>query len=180
MQHIFAFAIFGISLILLYGASALYHLLPLSPRGINILRRIDHMMIFVLIAGTYTPLCLIPLRGMWGWNFFCVIWSMAFAGIFQAVFWIHAPRWFSTSLYLVMGWLVIIVFYPLVHSIPLGGIIWFTLGGIFYTGGAFIYALKKPDPVPEIFGFHEIWHLCVMAGSFCHFWAMFRYVLMIR
>ena len=102
------------------------------------------------------------------------------SGIIQAVFWIHAPRWFSTLLYLIMGWLIIIVFYPLVHSIPAGGIIWFTLGGIFYTGGAFIYALKRPDPCPGIFGFHEIWHICVMAGSFCHFWAMFRYVLMIR
>jgi hemolysin III len=174
--HIVAFAIFGTSLILLYGASSMYHLLPLSPHGITILRRIDHAMIFVLIAGTYTPVCLIPLRGVWGWSLFVIIWCMAIAGIFQALFWIHAPRWFSTSLYLIMGWLVIIAFYPLIQSIPLGGIIWFVLGGLCYTGGAIIYALKKPNPVPGIFGFHEIWHLFVMAGSFCHFWALFFYV----
>jgi hemolysin III len=101
---------------------------------------------------------------------------MAITGIFQAIFWIHAPRWFSTSLYLTMGWLVIIVFYPLVQSIPIGGIIWFALGGLFYTSGAFIYALKRPNPIPGILGFHEIWHLFVMAGSFCHFWAIFCYL----
>ena len=174
--HIVAFAIFGISLILLYGSSSMYHLLPLSPRGTTILRRIDHAMIFVLIAGTYTPVCLIPLRGVGGWSLLSIIWSMAIAGIFQALFWIHAPRWFSTSLYLVMGWIVIIAFYPLIQSIPLGGIIWFVLGGLCYTGGALIYALRRPNPVPGIFGFHEIWHLFVMAGSFCHFWAIYWYV----
>jgi hemolysin III len=174
--HNVAFAIFGTSLILLYGASSMYHLLPLSPRGITMLRRIDHVMIFVLIAGTYTPVCLIPMRGVWGWSLFGIIWSMAIAGIFQALFWIHAPRWFSTSLYLVMGWIVIIAFYPLVQSIPFSGIMWFVLGGLCYTGGALIYALKRPNPVPGIFGFHEIWHLFVLAGSFCHFWAIFYYV----
>jgi hemolysin III len=177
--HIVAFAFFGTSLILVYGASSMYHLLPLSSHGITILRRIDHSMIFVLIAGTYTPVCLIPLRGAWGWSLFGVVWCMAIAGIFQALFWIQAPRWFSTSLYLIMGWLVIIALYPLVQSIPIGGIIWFVLGGLSYTVGAIIYALKRPNPVPGIFGFHEIWHLFVMAGSFCHFWAMFSYVLKI-
>jgi hemolysin III len=174
--HIVSFAIFGTSLILLYGASSMYHLLPLSPRGITILRRIDHSMIFVLIAGTYTPVCLIPLRGVWGWSLFGIVWSLAIAGIFQALFWIHAPRWFSTLLYLIMGWIVIVAFYPLVQSISFIGIVWFVLGGLWYTGGALIYALKRPNPVPGIFGFHEIWHLFVMAGSFCHFWAVYWYV----
>jgi hemolysin III len=178
-RHIVACAVFGASLILLYGASSLYHLLSLSPQGTSILRRIDHVMIFVLIAGTYTPVCLIPLSGVLGWCLLGVIWSMATAGIFQALFWIHAPRWFSTSLYLLMGWLVIFAFYPLVQSIPLGGIIWFIFGGLSYTFGAVIYALKRPNPVPGIFGFHEIWHLFVMAGSFCHFWAIFQYILTI-
>ena len=174
--HAVAYAIFGCSLILLYGASSMYHLLPLSPHGITILRRIDHSMIFVLIAGTYTPVCLIPLRGEWGWSLFGIIWGMTIAGIFQALFWIHAPRWFTTSLYLLMGWLVIIAFYPLVQSVPLAGIVWFVLGGIWYSGGALIYALKKPDPLPGIVGFHAIWHVFVMAGSFCHFWAIYWYV----
>jgi hemolysin III len=174
--HIVAYAIYGASLILLYGASSMYHLLTLSPYGITVLRRIDHTMIFVLIAGTYTPICLLPLRGGWGWSLFGIIWGMAIAGMIQALFWIHAPRWFSTSLYLLMGWLVIIAFYPLVQSVPLGGIIWFVIGGLCYSGGALIYALKKPNPFPGIFGFHEIWHLFVMAGSFCHFWAIYWYV----
>lgn len=174
--HIAAYAIFGGSLILLYGSSSMYHLLPLSLHGIDVLRRIDHTMIFVLIAGTYTPICLIPLRGAWGWSLFGIVWGMAIAGMFQALFWIHAPRWFSTSVYLFMGWLAIIAFYPLVQSVPSGGIVWIVVGGLCYSGGAFIYALKKPNPFPGIFGFHEIWHLFVMAGSFCHFWAIYYYV----
>jgi len=178
--HIVAFAIFGTSLILLYGASSMYHLLPLSPRGINILRRIDHIMIFILIAGTYTPVCLIPLRGAWGWSLFGVIWGIAIAGIFQSLFWINAPRWLSTLIYLIMGWLVVIAFYPLAQAIPFGGIVWFVLGGLFYTIGAIFYAIKKPNPIPGVFGFHEIWHLFVMAGSFCHFWAMLNYVLILN
>jgi hemolysin III len=177
LRHIFSAAIFGISLILLYGASSLYHLLPLSPRGISTLRRIDHVMIFVLIAGSYTPVCLIPLHGIVGWWLCAIIWGMALAGVFQALFWIHAPRWFSTSLYLVMGWMVIIVFYPLTQAISYYGIVWFIVGGLSYTIGAVCYAAKWPDPIPGIFGFHEIWHLFVMAGSFCHFWAILNYVL---
>jgi hemolysin III len=177
--HIVAFAIFGTSLILLYGASSMYHLLSLSPKGISILRRIDHIMIFILIAGTYTPVCLVPLRGAWGWSLFGVIWGIAIAGIFQALFWINAPRWLSTLIYLVMGWLVVVAFYPLLQSIPTGGIFWFALGGFFYTLGAVIYGIKKPNPIPGIFGFHEIWHLFVMSGSFCHFWALLIFILIL-
>jgi hemolysin III len=175
--HIVTFAIFGTSLILLYGASSLYHLLPLSPHGITIMRRIDHIMIFVLIAGTYTPVCLVPLRGALGWSLFGIIWGCAVAGIFLALFWINAPRWFSILIYLIMGWIVVVAFYPLMQAIPFGGIVWFALGGLCYSIGAIIYALKRPNPIPDIFGFHEIWHLLVMAGSFCHFWAMLHYVL---
>jgi hemolysin III len=178
--HIVAFAIFGISLMLLYGASSMYHLLPLSARGISILRRIDHAMIFVLIAGTYTPVCLISLRGVWGWSLFGIIWGIAITGIFIAIFWINAPRWLSTLIYLIMGWLIMIAIYPLVQAIPFGGIVWFVLGGLCYTSGAIIYALKRPNPVLGIFGFHEIWHIFVMAGSFCHFWAMLRFILIIH
>jgi hemolysin III len=157
----------------------MYHLLPLPPRGTTILRRIDHAMIFVLIAGTYTPICLIPLRGVLGWILFGVIWGIAIVGIFLALFWNNAPRWLSTLIYLIMGWLIVVAFYPLVQTIPLGGIIWLILGGLCYSVGAVIYALKLPNPVPGIFGFHEIWHIFVMAGGFCHFWAMFHYVLTI-
>ena len=177
LRHCIASAIFGISLILLYSASSLYHLLPLSSRGIALLRRLDHVMIFVLIAGTYTPVCLLPLHGPWGWSLFGASWGMACAGMFQPFFWLDAPRWFSTSLYLVMGWMVLIAFVPLMRAIALGGLIWFAVGGLLYTGGAVIYARKRPNPFPGIFGFHEIWHLFVLAGSFCHFWAIYRYVI---
>jgi hemolysin III len=177
--RIISFAIFGASLILLYGASSLYHLLPLSPRGITIMRRIDHIMIFILIAGTYTPVCLVALQGTLGWSLFGIIWGIAIGGIFIALFWINAPRWLSTSIYLIMGWLIIIAFYPLTQAIPFGGIVWFVLGGLCYSIGAIIYAIKRPNPIPDFFGFHEIWHLLVMAGSFCHFWAMLKYVLTI-
>jgi hemolysin III len=178
IRHIVAAAVFGISLILLYGASSMYHLLPLAPRGITVLRRIDHAMIFILIAGTYTPICLIPLYGLLGWIILCIIWCMAIAGIFQTLFWLHAPRWFTTSIYLFMGWMVIIAFYPLVQSLPIDALIWFILGGLSYTIGAILYAQKRPNPFPGIFGFHEIWHILVLIGSFCHLWAIMNYVLM--
>ena len=157
----------------------MYHLLPLSHHGRSILRLIDHAMIFILIAGTYTPICLIPLYGLLGWIMLCIIWCMAIAGIFQALFWLHAPRWFTTSIYLFMGWMVIVAFYPLVQSLPFCGVIWFILGGLSYTIGAILYALKRPNPFPGIFGFHEIWHILVLIGSFCHLWAMIKYVLTI-
>jgi hemolysin III len=178
--HIVSFAIFGTSLVLLYGASSLYHLLPLAPHGISVLRRIDHIMIFVLIAGTYTPVCLVPLRGTLGWSLFGIVWGIAIGGIFLALFWINAPRWISTLIYLLMGWLIVIAIYPLAQAIPMGGMIWFASGGLCYSVGAIIYALKRPDPLPGVFGFHEIWHLFVMGGSFCHFWAMLHYILRVR
>ena len=178
-RHIIASAVFGTSLILLYGASSMYHLLSLSPQSSTILRRIDHAMIFILIAGTYTPICLIPLYGFLGWWLLIIIWCMAIAGIFQALYWLDAPRWFSTSLYLFMGWTVIVAFYPLVQSLPFDALIWFILGGLSYTVGAVLYAQKRPNPLPGIFGFHEIWHILVLIGSFCHLWAIMKYVLTI-
>ena len=174
--HVVSFAIFGASLILLYSASALYHLLPLSEQGTRTLRRIDHIMIFVLIAGTYTPFCLLPLRGAWGWSLFGAAWGLAVAGLVMTIFWLDAPRWISTAVYLAMGWVVVVAILPLLRTVPYGGLIWLMAGGLFYSGGAVIYAIKRPNPFPGVFGFHEIWHLFVMAGSFSHFWAIFRYV----
>ena len=174
--HIVSFSIFGASLILLYTASTLYHLLSLSARATTILRRLDHMMIYVLIAGTYTPICLIPLRGVWGWSMLGSIWGIALAGIVLKGVWKEAPRWLSTTFYLAMGWLVLITIVPLARSIPPGGMAWLAAGGIFYTIGGIIYALKKPNFLPG-FGFHEIFHFFVLLGSFSHFWLMYRYIL---
>ncbi|MEX1277023.1 MAG: hemolysin III family protein [Bacteroidota bacterium] len=175
--HIVSFSIFGMSLILLYAASSLYHLLPVGEQAVPILRKIDHIMIYVLIAGTYTPVCLVALRGPWGWSLFGTVWGLALGGILLKFFWMNAPRWFSTAIYLGMGWLVVIALAPLIEAMPAGGVIWLSIGGMFYTVGAVIYAVKKPNIVPGVFGFHELWHLFVMAGSFSHFWVMLRYIL---
>lgn len=175
--HVVSFSIFGASLILLYTSSTLYHWLPLSERGTKIFRRIDHIMIFILIAGTYTPVCLVSLRGGWGWSLFGVVWGIAVAGIVLKMFWLQAPRWLYILVYVFMGWLAIIALLPLIRSIPLDGLGWLLIGGIFYSVGALIYGLKRPNIIPGWFGFHEIFHILTMAGSFSHFWLMFKYVL---
>lgn len=171
-----ALTIFGITLILLYTASSLYHLLPLSEDGVRLLRKFDHMMIYVLIAGTYTPISLIILDGLFGWSLFIVMWSLTAIGIVFKTFWFQAPKWISLVMYIGMGWLGLLAFPTLMDTLPLAALIWILMGGLAYTVGAVIYGLKKPDPLPRVFGFHEIWHLFVMAGSFCHFWVVYAYV----
>lgn len=175
--QVVSFTIFGASMIMQYTASTIYHWLPLSPKGTKILRKLDHMMIFILIAGTYTPICLVPLRGPWGWSLFGSIWGLALAGLFLKLFWLEAPRWLSTLIYGVMGWLVIVAIWPLIQVLPLAGLVWLATGGFFYTVGAVIYGIKKPDPWPGVLGFHEIFHVFVLFGSFCHFWLMYRYIM---
>ncbi len=176
-QHVIAFAIYGASLFLLYTSSALYHLLPAGDRLVTTLRRVDHMMIYVLIAGTYTPICLIALRGAWGTTILAIVWTMACAGMVFSGFRIDAPRWLSTSLYVLMGWTAVVAVVPLVRALTIEGLLWLFAGGMFYTGGAVMYSMKKPNPFPGTFGFHEIWHLCVLAGSACHYMVMQRAIL---
>ncbi len=178
--HIVSFSIFGGSMILLYTASTLYHLLSISDKGIRVFRKIDHMMIFILIAGTYTPICLIPLRGGWGYSMLAIIWGIALAGIIMKFFWFDAPRWLYTIFYLIMGWLVVIALWPMAKTIPFSGVMWMVAGGLFYTVGAIIYGTKWPKLKFKLFGFHEIFHLFVMFGSFCHFWFMIRYITYLR
>lgn len=173
-----AFIIFGISLILLYGASTIYHSLMLSAEKIAFLRRIDHMMIFVLIAGTYTPVCLVTLAGKWGAILLSAIWGIAIAGMLMKIFWMGAPRWLSTSIYVVMGWLSVTAFVPLMKAVGWGGFGMLLAGGIAYTVGAVIYALKKPNlAFLKSFGFHEIFHVFVMIGTGFHIAFMFLYIL---
>jgi hemolysin III len=176
-DQIVAFGIFGLSLVALYSASALYHLLPLSPTGVARLRRVDHMMIFVLIAGTYTPFCLLALDGAWRVGLLGVIWSLALCGVLLKIFWMGTPRWLSVALYLGMGWVAVIAAPALFLAVPAGGMTWVLGGGLLYTAGALIYALKRPNPAPGTFGFHELWHLFVVAGSACHYWAVLRYLV---
>lgn len=172
--HIASLSIYGVGMILLYTASTLYHWLPLSERGIRLWRRIDHSMIFVYIAASYTPICLVPLRGSWGFSLVSVIWAVAAAGLCMKIFWLEAPRWLSTGLYIGMGWAALVAFYPLSQTLPFAALAWLVSGGIFYTVGAIIYARKRPNW--GIFGFHELFHLFVMAGSACHFWMMYAYI----
>lgn len=174
--HVVGFSVYGASLILVYSASTIYHWLALSPRGDDLLKRFDHAAIFVLIAGTYTPVCLVILRGGWGWSLFGVVWGLALAGVALKLFVAHLPRWSTATLYVGMGWVAVVAVVPLVRNLHLGGLMWLLAGGILYTLGAVIYAVRRPDPFPHVFGFHEVFHLFVLAGSMIHFAFMMRYI----
>jgi hemolysin III len=174
--HLTTYCIFGTGMILLYTASTLYHWLPLGKIGSARLRKFDHMMIFVLIAATYTPFCLVPLRGPWGWSIFGAVWTVAIMGIVFKLFWINAPRWLTTCIYVLMGWIAIIGIGPITRTLQPDAVFWLFAGGILYSTGALIYAFKKPNLIPHFLGFHEIFHLFVMMGSLAHFWTIYRYV----
>lgn len=176
VSHLISFIIFGVSLILLYTASALYHLLLISDRVTKVLRYIDHMMIYVLIAGTYTPVCLISLRGTRGTILLISVWVLAVAGIIVTGFWLNAPRYLSSMIYAAMGWLVIVTLPQLIPALTLPGFAWLLAGGIFYSIGAVIYGLKWPNLPSGLLGFHEIFHLFIIAGSICHYWVIFNFV----
>jgi len=176
IEQITAFSIYGASLVALYSASSAYHLLRLSEYGTRTLRRLDHTMIYILIAGSYTPLCLIALRGAWGLSLLGVVWGLALAGFILTLFYLNKPRWLTVGIYIIMGWLAVVAFVPLLQRMPPAGIFWMVLGGVIYSGGAIIYARKRPDFVPGVFGFHELWHLFVMAGSAAHFVLIFSVI----
>lgn len=176
ISQIVAFSLFGLSMVLLYTASSLYHALPVREKTIELLRKFDHSMIYVLIAGTYTPVCLLVLDGGLKWGLFTTIWGLAVAGIIKKFLWMNAPRWLSTAFYLGMGWMAIFIFPTMMEKLPAGFIAWIAAGGLIYSIGAIIYGLKKPNPMPEIFGYHEIWHLFVLGGTFSHFWAIYYYL----
>lgn len=174
--HITTFSIFSAGMVLLYLASTLYHWLPLSEVGVQRLRRVDHIMIFVMIAATYTPICLIPLRDSIGWVLFGSVWGIAVLGLLIKIFWLQAPRWLSTAIYISMGWLAILGIVPIIKTLQPGAVFWMINGGVLYTFGAVIYAIKRPNPWPNRFGFHEIFHVFVMMGSFSHFMMMYQYI----
>jgi hemolysin III len=174
--HTVSLAVFGLSLLLLYGASSAYHLVQSSPKITLMLRRLDHMMIYILIAGTYTPICLLALPNRLGSALLSTIWILAAFGMLLTLFFINTPRWLTVAVYIGMGWMALLAIKPLLQVLPPGGIFWMVLGGLMYSGGAVIYTLKKPDWFPGRFGFHEVWHLFVMAGSLSHFWMIAAYV----
>lgn len=173
-----AMAIFMASMILLYGASATYHSVNLSGKYLNLFRKLDHMMIFVLIAGSYTPVCLIVLGGSQGYPLLALVWIIALAGMLVKACWITCPKWFSSVIYIAMGWVCLLVFGQLLAALPTAAFLWLLSGGIIYTAGGVIYALKLPifNSRHKSFGSHEVFHLFVMAGSICHFIFMYVYV----
>lgn len=169
--------IFGVSLILLYSASSVYHAVKSSKRVETILRKIDHSMILVLIAGTYTPVCLLALPRPMGLILLAVMWALTIGGIFFRVFFLNAPRWLYTGFYVLMGWAAIFFMPSIYHNIALQGFVLLVVGGTLYTVGAVIYALKPKWMQFPHFGFHEIFHLFILGGSISHFIMISRYLL---
>ncbi len=175
---VISLAVFITSMILLYAASTLYHTLDISPKVNRALKKIDHMMIFILIAGTYTPVCMVVLGDQTGWMLLALVWSIAAAGILIKMCWITCPKWFSSVLYIAMGWVCVLAFTRIVQALPTAAFGWLLAGGIIYTIGGVIYALKLPvfNSRHRHFGSHEIFHLFVMGGSLCHYIVMYRFV----
>lgn len=168
--HIVACSIYGATLICLYAASTLYHAV-ISPRGKRALRIFDHSAIYLLIAGTYTPFLLVSLRGPWGWSLFGVIWGLALAGVLFKFWFVERFAILSTAVYIAMGWLVVIAAKPVITHLSLTAMIWLLAGGLAYTGGVIFFAAKR---IPYS---HAIWHLFVLAGSFCHYFAVLSTVI---
>ncbi len=173
-----ALAIFMASMILLYGASAMYHYVNLAGKRLRIFQKLDHMMIFVLIAGSYTPVCLVVLGGDVGYRLLALVWGIALAGMVIKACWITCPKWFSSVIYIAMGWVCVLVFGRLFDTLPTAAFLWLLAGGLIYTVGGVIYALKLPifNAKHKAFGSHEVFHLFVMGGSVCHFIFMYLYV----
>lgn len=169
--------VYGASLMALYAASTAYHSLNTGISGRLLLRRLDHCMIYVLIAGTYTPVCLIALGGTGGRALFIVIWALAAAGMLGKLLWMKAPRWLTSGLYIAMGWLVLAAAYPLSQSVPIRGLLLLVAGGVAYTAGGVLYALKWPGRDNPRFGAHEVFHLFCVAGSFLHYLMIYQMVL---
>jgi hemolysin III len=168
--------VFSLSLIALFGTSAAYHRLPWSAKARSRMKRLDHSMIYVLIAGTYTPVSLLVLHGVWSVVILSVVWGGAAVGAALKIASVDrlmaAARHLNAvagGLYIVLGWVAIVTLPQIVHTLPWPGTLLLFLGGIFYTAGAFIFAMGKPDPRPAVFGYHEIWHSMVIGGSACHY-----------
>ena len=175
--HVVSYAIFGATMMALYAASSVYHLFYISERVHGILRRIDHIMIFMLIAGTYTPICLLTLRGAWGWVLFGIVWGCALAGLFIKIFWMEAPRWLSTAFYIGMGWAALLAIWPLTQRMSGAALGWLFGGGAVYTVGGVFYALRFPRIDTRFFGFHELFHIFILLGSACFYVLIYGYVL---
>ena len=176
--YLISLTIYALSLILLYAASTTYHTFDLSEKANTILKKIDHMMIFILIAGSYTPICLITLKGRTGVILLSLVWGIALVGIILKAFWVFCPKWVSSILYIGMGWTCVLAFTQILNALSQAAFGWLLAGGIIYTAGGIIYAMKLPffNSRHRYFGSHEIFHLFVMGGSLCHYVMMYRFV----
>lgn len=176
---VIAVTVFMCSMVLLYASSATYHGINIGGKVLNAFKKLDHMMIFVLIAGTYTPVCLLVLKGFVGTCLLIAIWALAAIGIAIKAFWINCPKWFSSVIYIGMGWTCLFCFGPILSALETKAFIWLLIGGIIYTLGGIIYALRVPafDEKHKHFGSHDIFHLFVMGGSLCHFIFIYCFVL---
>ena len=176
--HLIALSVFALSMFLLYTASTTYHSLDINAKVNRRLQKVDHMMIFVMIAGSYTPICLIALHNRIGYILCGLVWGVAILGILLKGLWITCPKWLSSVLYIGMGWLCVLAFVPIFHSLPRAGFGWLLAGGIIYTAGGIIYGLKLPlfNARHKDFGSHEIFHVFIMLGSACHFILMYCFI----
>ena len=172
-----SFSIYGASMVCLYTASTLYHCVNTSVRGRVNLRKFDHTSIYLLIAGTYTPVCLTALRGPWGWALFGVIWALAAAGVALSMAWINCSRSVTSTIYIAMGWLALVAIFPIWNTVGAAGLFWLLLGGVLYTIGGVLYALKWPGRDNPRFGCHEIFHLFILLGSVAHYAMIWRVLL---
>ncbi|MGE5775031.1 MAG: PAQR family membrane homeostasis protein TrhA [Chloroflexota bacterium] len=169
---IISLAIYGASLILLFSASATYHMVRVKDRALEVFRKIDHSAIYVLIAGTYTPLCVNVFTGFWKWGMLSIIWSLAVIGIVVKIFYIRAPRWLNAGIYIVMGWLSLATAGQMLAHLPAWVLTWLLIGGVTYTLGAVVYMTKIFNFKPGVFGFHEVWHIFVLLAAVFHFIAI--------
>ncbi|CAI8853129.1 MULTISPECIES: PAQR family membrane homeostasis protein TrhA [Bacillus] len=177
VSTISAVILFGVGMMILYAASSVYHSIVASERVIYFFRKLDHSMIFLLIAGTYAPFCLITLQAANGLLLFVLVYATAICGIVFKMFWFNCPRWLSTAIYLMMGWLIVLFFAPLSENLSIEGILFLVLGGVFYTIGGFIYGAKPKWLEFKYIGHHEIFHIFVLLGSLAHFLCVYCYVI---
>ncbi len=168
--------IYGVSAVLMFSASALYHANKRKDDEISLWRRLDHSAIFVMIAGTFTPICFIHLNPTWFYSIVGAQWILVAVGIFFKLAWLRAPRWLTTGIYLAMGWMAVIAVVPFVESMSRFELSLLAAGGLSYSTGAVVYGLKKPDFWPNLVGFHGLFHLFVMGGALSHFWLIYRSV----
>lgn len=166
-------AIYSVTVCALFGTSALYHRRVWSQRGYQLMRRLDHSMIFFLIAGTYTPFCALLLPPGKATTLLIIVWAGAFAGVVTKMVWPHAPRWVSAPLYLGLGWVAVAVLPDILHNGGVTTLVLLAVGGVAYSVGAFFYALRRPNPWPTVFGHHEFFHACTLVAALCHHIAIY-------